>query len=96
MRYLVVQLVNILQYIRSKNIIHREYSFLNSSIKPANIFIGDNFQLKLGDFGLAVYNDEIFRAKRGMCGTPNYIAPEVITKQSYSFEVDTWSTGVLM
>lgn len=41
--------------------------------------------MKLGDFGLATKNDELFRSKRKMCGTPNYIAPEIIEKKVYGF-----------
>lgn len=35
-----------------------------------------------------------FRAKRSLCGTPNYIAPEVIEKKEYSFPIDAWALGV--
>lgn len=62
----------------------------------ANIFVDKDFNLKLGDFGLATINDAAFREKRAMCGTPNYIAPEVIEKKAYGFEVDLWATGVIM
>ena len=54
-------------------------------------------KLKVGDFGLATrltYPDE---RKRTMCGTPNYIAPEILDgKDGHSYEVDIWSTGVIL
>lgn len=54
-------------------------------------------QLKVGDFGLAtrvLYDSE---KKRTICGTPNYIAPEILdAKQGHSYEVDYWSLGVIL
>lgn len=52
-------------------------------------------QIKIGDLGLATYcsiNDR----KRTLCGTPNYIAPEILVKKGHSLEVDIWSTGCIM
>jgi serine/threonine protein kinase len=40
--------------------------------------IDDNLRLKLGDFGLATFNNAEFAKKKSVCGTPNYIAPEII------------------
>lgn len=56
-------------------------------------------ELKIGDFGLATRLDNVHDRKRTMCGTPNYIAPEILSGQKgdgHSFEVDIWSTGVVM
>ena len=54
-------------------------------------------QLKVGDFGLAarvVFEGE---KKRTICGTPNYIAPEILdSKIGHSYEVDFWSIGVIL
>jgi polo-like kinase 1 len=50
----------------------------------------------LGDFGLATrleYNEE---KKKTICGTPNYIAPEILEGKGHSYEVDIWSVGVIM
>ena len=53
--------------------------------------------LKLGDFGLATKLDFDGERKRTICGTPNYIAPEVLEgKDGHSFEVDIWSLGVII
>jgi serine/threonine protein kinase len=65
-------------------------------MKPANYLVAKDYKLKLGDFGLAAFNDEALRQKKGICGTPNYLAPEVIQRHNYSFEVDLWATGVIM
>lgn len=56
-------------------------SFPPPSIKLANFFVTADQQLRLGDFGLATFNNEEFRSKRSLCGTPNYISPEVIEKK---------------
>jgi polo-like kinase 1 len=52
--------------------------------------------VKVGDFGLATRIDFDGERKRTMCGTPNYIAPEVLAKKGHSYEVDIWSIGCIM
>jgi len=48
-------------------------------------------QVKVGDFGLATRLTAVDERKRTMCGTPNYIAPEILEgKDGHSFEVDVW------
>jgi polo-like kinase 1 len=54
-------------------------------------------EIKLGDFGLATKLDFDGERKRTICGTPNYIAPEVLEgKAGHSYEVDYWSLGVII
>ena len=73
-----------------KSIIHRD-------IKLANIFINDNYEIKIGDFGLAAKIDFEGEKKKTICGTPNYIAPEILEgKTGHSYEVDIWSLGVII
>lgn len=54
--------------------------------------------IKVGDFGLAALIENPGERKKTICGTPNYIAPEVLfdTANGHSFEVDTWSIGVIL
>lgn len=54
-------------------------------------------EIKLGDFGLATRLEYDGERKRTICGTPNYIAPEILEgKRGHSYEVDVWSLGVIM
>ena len=53
-------------------------------------------RVKIGDFGLATQIQFDGERKRTLCGTPNYIAPEILTKAGHSTEVDIWSTGCIM
>jgi len=76
--------------LHNNRIIHRD-------LKLGNIFLGKDLQVKLGDFGLAAKLEFEGEKKRTICGTPNYIAPEVIDgKTGYSYEVDIWSIGALI
>lgn len=52
--------------------------------------------MKIGDFGLATKVEYDGERKKTLCGTPNYIAPEVLSKKGHSFEVDVWSIGCIM
>lgn len=54
-------------------------------------------EIKLGDFGLATKVTYEGEKKWTICGTPNYIAPEVLSsKNGHSYEVDVWSIGVII
>ena len=54
-------------------------------------------ELKVADFGLATKLEFDGERKRTICGTPNYIAPEILEgKQGHSYEVDIWSLGVII
>lgn len=85
-----MQIINGLQYLHAHRIIHRD-------LKLGNLFLNDKMEIKLGDFGLATKLDFDGEKKRTICGTPNYIAPEVLEgKAGHSYEVDIWSLGVII
>jgi serine/threonine protein kinase len=75
-------------YLHSKSpaIVHRD-------IKPENVLVFPH-GVKLADFGTANYVDRI--NKDSVCGTPEYLCPEIITKQGHNHKVDVWCLGVLM
>ncbi|EDV27663.1 uncharacterized protein TRIADDRAFT_21151 [Trichoplax adhaerens] len=86
---LIGDLAAALQYLHKRSIIHRD-------LKPENLLITQNFDdtftLKLGDFGLAVVVTEpLFQ----ICGTPTYLAPEVLAETGYGLPADMWATGVI-
>ncbi len=83
-------LVDALRYCHQLGIIHRD-------LKPENILYQteeDTSIIKITDFGLArfVQNELATTA----CGTPNYVAPEIIEGHGYGKEVDVWSIGVII
>ena len=84
----IIQLIKGLQYLHSHKIIHRD-------LKLGNLFLTDKMELKIGDFGLATKLDYDGEKKRTVCGTPNYIAPEVLEGE-HSYEVDVWAIGIII
>ena len=90
----VHQIFEGIQYLRSLGIAHRD-------LKPANILLdksqnaSEGIQVKITDFGLSKIFDPSEK-QLDSCGTLSYIAPEVLTKQGYSHEVDVWSVGCIL
>ncbi len=73
----------------------QRYNIIHRDIKPENIFISDNGDYKLGDFGIA---RTIERTTSGLSkkGTYSYMAPEVYAGREYGFSVDTYSLGLVL
>lgn len=90
-RYYMLQCLEAVRYLHANNIIHRD-------LKLGNLFLARDMGIKVGDFGLAAKLMHANERKRTICGTPNYIAPEILDgkKKGHSFEVDIWSLGVIM
>lgn len=82
----IEQLAEALKYCHSKHVIHRD-------IKPENLLLGIKGNLKIADFGWSVHAPSSRR--RTLCGTLDYLPPEMIEGKEHDEKVDLWSLGVL-
>ena len=82
--------ISALQYLHSFNppIIHRD-------IKPENLLLNEGGRVLLADYGWSNFNVE-GDVRKTFCGTPEYIAPEMLMKKGHDTRVDIWSIGILM
>ncbi|VDK69599.1 unnamed protein product [Litomosoides sigmodontis] len=85
-RFYACEVILALEYLHSKNIVYRD-------LKPENLMLTKSGHLKLTDFGFA---KTIKNKTNTLCGTPEYLAPEVIDGKGYNKAVDWWSLGVLI
>ncbi|KAK9370510.1 kinase-like domain-containing protein [Lipomyces kononenkoae] len=90
-RYFLIQILGAVKYMHGRRVIHRD-------LKLGNIFLDHDMNIKIGDFGLAALLLSDTDRKKTICGTPNYIAPEVLfgKEDGHSFEVDLWSVGIIL
>ena len=91
MRYYLAQILSAVKYMHENKVIHRD-------LKLGNLFLGQNLMIKIGDFGLATRLEYDGERKHTVCGTPNYIAPEILENKhsGHSYEVDYWAIGVIV
>ncbi|XP_072517938.1 aurora kinase A [Salminus brasiliensis] len=82
----IMELADALYYCHSKKVIHRD-------IKPENLLLGANGELKIADFGWSVHTPSSRRST--LCGTLDYLPPEMIEGKTHDEKVDLWSLGVL-
>ncbi|KAJ4953407.1 hypothetical protein NE237_030239 [Protea cynaroides] len=86
------QLISAVDYCHSRGVSHRD-------LKPENLLLDENENLKVSDFGLSalpeqLWNDGLLHTQ---CGTPAYVAPEVLRKRGYDgSKADIWSCGVIL
>ena len=83
------QMVSGINYIHERKILHRD-------LKPDNIFLTSWFQLKIGDFGLSKCLSRTFDMASTWCGTPVYMAPEVLGGKPYDQKADMWGLGCVL
>jgi len=80
------QLAGALAYCHKKHVIHRD-------IKPENLLLGVNGELKIADFGWSVHAPT--NRRQTLCGTLDYLPPEMIEGKEHDYAVDAWALGVL-
>ncbi|KAK9128168.1 hypothetical protein Syun_016965 [Stephania yunnanensis] len=86
------QLISAVEYCHSRGVFHRD-------LKPENLLLDENGDLKVSDFGLSAIkeNDGAGLLLHTLCGTPAYVAPEILAKQGYDgAKADVWSCGVIL
>lgn len=90
-RLIVKRLASAVAYLHQQDIVHRDIKLENLLIEDE-----DDLVIKLSDFGLSITlgRDDNFMSQT--CGTPMYMAPEVIDEKGYSKQCDVWSIGVIM
>ncbi|VDN21113.1 unnamed protein product [Cylicostephanus goldi] len=85
-RFYSMEVICALRYLHLRNIVYRD-------LKPENLLLSKNGHVKLSDFGLA----KVLKGKTyTICGTAEYMAPEILLKKGYGAEVDWWSLGILI
>ncbi|EDV40833.1 uncharacterized protein Dana_GF10707 [Drosophila ananassae] len=83
------QVVAGLLYLHSHNIMHRDISL-------SNLLLSKEMHVKIADFGLATQLKRPDERHVTMCGTPNYISPEVVSRTSHGLPADVWSVGCML
>uniref|UniRef100_A0A5B6ZZ67 non-specific serine/threonine protein kinase n=2 Tax=Davidia involucrata TaxID=16924 RepID=A0A5B6ZZ67_DAVIN len=86
------QLISAVDFCHSRGVYHRD-------LKPENLLLDDDGKLKVTDFGLSAFSDHLRQdgLLHTTCGTPAYVAPEVIGKKGYDgAKADLWSCGVIL
>jgi polo-like kinase 4 len=85
---IISQVLEAVVYMHLRGVVHRD-------LKLSNILLSEGLHVRLCDFGLAVQLEHPDEEHFTLCGTPNYIAPEVVSKRAHGFPADLWSIGCL-
>lgn len=90
-KIMIKHLASALAYLHAMSIVHRD-------VKPENLLVeldndGNVVMLKLADFGLAC---EVTEPLYAVCGTPTYVAPEILMETGYGLKIDVWAAGIIL
>ena len=88
-KFYAAEIILGLNYLHENNCIYRD-------LKPENILIDEDGHIKLTDFGLSKLCEDFSCKTKTLCGTPEYLAPEILFEKNYGIEVDWWSLGVII
>jgi len=88
-RFYTAEIALALEFLHSQGIIYRD-------LKPENVLLDESGHVKLTDFGLSKYGLAEKEKAFTFCGTPEYLAPEIIAGQGHDFSLDWWSFGALL
>ncbi|KAL4400468.1 cAMP-dependent protein kinase catalytic subunit [Malassezia pachydermatis] len=88
-KFYISEVILAIDFLHKHHIVYRD-------LKPENILIGVDGHLKLIDFGFAKVVTESNGMCWTLCGTPDYLAPEIIRARGYNASVDWWSVGILL
>ncbi|XP_074020013.1 inactive serine/threonine-protein kinase PLK5-like [Numenius arquata] len=88
-RYYLRQIISGLRYLHAQGIVHRD-------LKPSNFLVTEEMQVKIGDLGLARREAPAGRRWGALCGTPGYLAPEVLDRKGHGVPSDVWALGCAM
>lgn len=86
---ILIQVVNGLLYLKVNKILHRDMSL-------SNLLLTKDLKVKIADFGLATQLSRPDEKHTTLCGTPNYISPEVASRATHGLPVDVWGLGCMM
>ncbi len=88
-RFYVVEMVLAIEFLHKNKMLYRD-------LKPENIMVDANGHIKLTDFGLSKMVKKTKEKAFTICGTPQYLAPEILSDDGYDNTVDWWSLGCVM
>ncbi|KAI8334743.1 kinase-like domain-containing protein [Chlamydoabsidia padenii] len=85
-KFYAAEVILAIEYLHAKDIVYRD-------LKPENLLLDAHGHVKITDFGFAKHVPDVTWT---LCGTPDYLAPEIIQSKGYGMAVDWWSLGVLI
>ena len=88
-RFYIIEIILAIEFLHKNKMLYRD-------LKPENIMVDSNGHIKLTDFGLSKMVKKQKDKAFTICGTPQYLAPEILSDDGYDYSVDWWSLGCVM